>query len=157
MSDNNQIYAGRVVAPQGIKGEVRVKTDLADVTLLLKSTPLSITHAKLHKPGLAVVKVQGVLDRNAAETLRGADLYIAREALPDDAVYHHDLIGLNAIDAHGKALGSVVAIVNYGASDLLELQPKSGGDTYFLPFHDEAVEEINLKNKTILLLVSEVI
>src|SRR5262245_17010522 len=72
-----------------------------------------------------VARFKGVSDRNAAETLCHIELYVARDRLPppdDDEFYHSDLIGLAVVDTQGGALGSVVAVHNFGAGDLIEIR-----------------------------------
>ena len=88
-----------------------------------------------------VVRLKGVADRSTAERLRNIELYVPRSRLPDpepDEFYHADLIDLAAIDANGGALGTVVAVHNFGAGDILEIAP-SGGDTFMIPFTAAAV------------------
>jgi 16S rRNA processing protein RimM len=94
-----------------------------------------------------VARLKGVTDRTAAERLRNTDLYVPRERLPEpepDEFYHADLIGLDAFDAAGKALGTVVAVHNFGAGDLLEMAPSGGGATAMLPFTTTTVPVIDI-------------
>ena len=90
--------------------------------------------------------MKGVADRNAAEALRGLKLYILRDSLPepdDDEFYLADLIGLTVETADGELLGKVRAVQDFGAGDLLEIQPKAGA-SWWLPFTREAVPEVRL-------------
>ena len=78
---------------------------------------------------MAVARFEGIADRAAAEALRGSLVEVDRDALPpleEGEYYHADLIGLPAFDRHGKALGTVVAVENYGAGDLLEIEREDG-------------------------------
>jgi 16S rRNA processing protein RimM len=73
--------------------------------------------------------LEGIDDRSAAEALRGSLIEVDRSALPpleEGEYYHADLIGLAAVDRDGKAIGTVAAIENYGAGDLLEIEDEQG-------------------------------
>ena len=88
----------------------------------------------------------GVTDRNAAEALRGQSLYVPRERLPatdEDEYYHEDLVGLAARDAEGRELGKVVAVLNYGAGDILEIAT-GDGRSELVPFTRAAVPAVDL-------------
>ena len=77
----------------------------------------------------AIARFEGIDDRFAAEALRGSLVEVDRSALPpleEGEYYHADLIGLPAFDRAGKPLGRVVAVENYGAGDLLEIEDPSG-------------------------------
>jgi 16S rRNA processing protein RimM len=77
----------------------------------------------------AVARFEGVADRSAAEALRGSLVEVDRSALPaleEGEYYHADLIGASAVTRDGKSVGTVVAIENYGAGDLLEIEDESG-------------------------------
>jgi 16S rRNA processing protein RimM len=76
-----------------------------------------------------VARLEGVADRSAAEALRGSLVEVDRSALPpleEGEYYHADLIGLPCVDAEGRELGSVAAVENYGAGDLLEVEAPDG-------------------------------
>jgi 16S rRNA processing protein RimM len=124
---------GRIGAAHGIKGEVRIQSFTED-PLALVSYGLMATN----KPGLTirilsartttnvlVARIEGVNDRNAAEKLNGVELYVDRALLPEvedeDDFYHADLLGLRVQLADGTSLGTVSAIPNFGAGDILEV------------------------------------
>ena len=76
-------------------------------------------------PKGVIARLADIGDRTAAEALKGVELYVDRARLPAAAegeFYHADLIGLAALDAEGNTLGSVVAVQNYGAGDLIEIR-----------------------------------
>lgn len=92
------------------------------------------------KGGL-IASVDGIKDRDAAEALRGARLYVPRSRLPapdEDEFYHEDLVGLVARDEAGQSVGKVTAVLNFGAGDILEITAE-GGETKLVPFTREAV------------------
>ena len=150
----NLIFVAQVGAAHGVRGEVKVTTftadpmALADYKTLLRqdsSPALTIMSARPTKGGI-VARLNGVADRNAAEALRGLKLYIQRDSLPEpeeDEFYLADLIGLSVETAEGEALGTVKAVQDFGAGDLLEIQPRAGA-TWWLPFTRQAVPEVRL-------------
>ena len=84
-----------------------------------------------------VAGIAGVTDRTTAEGLKGVQLHVARERLPppaDGEFYHADLVGLAAVDAGGATIGTVVAVRNYGAGDLLEIALSGRRETELVPF-----------------------
>ena len=96
-----------------------------------------------------MARIKGIADRNAAETLRNTDLFVSRDRLPPiedaDTFYHADLVGLAAVGEDGAALGTITAIHNFGAGDLIEIQPAAGGEPLLLPFTETTVPKIDLK------------
>jgi 16S rRNA processing protein RimM len=151
-----RLLMGRIGAAHGIKGEVRITSFTAEPLALKDYGPLAT-----NKPGLMieieaarattnvlVARLRGVTDRNAAEKLNGVELYVDRDRLPatedEDDFYHADLIGLEARLSDGTAIGTVTAIPNYGASDLLEVRDPRSGDTYLYPFTRAVVPEVKL-------------
>jgi 16S rRNA processing protein RimM len=93
-----------------------------------------------------IAKAEGIEDRDAAEALRGLDLYVPRERLPateEDEFYVSDLVGVDAVDPEGVVQGRIVAVHNFGAGDLIEVQPPQG-DSQLVPFTRDSVPEIDL-------------
>lgn len=118
---------------------------------------LKITAFRPAKEGEAVIAFEGISDRNAAEALKGTQLFVDRAALPDteeDEFYHADLIGLEARDSEGRVLGKVAAIHNFGASDVIELA-RADGDQVHLAFTRETVPHIHIKDGYIIVAVPE--
>ena len=155
-ADTRRIVVARIGSAHGIKGEVRVKSftaaplDAAGYGPLQAADGRRFTVASARpagsSPDMLVVRFREVADRTAAETLNGLDLSVPRERLPApeaDEFYHADLIGLAAVTAAGKPLGTIVAVPNYGAGDLLEIAPPAGA-TLLVPFTRDAVPDIDL-------------
>ena len=128
---NAHILVGKIVAPQGIRGEVRVQTftekpsDFKDLAVFGDKIPAGAVHFVRVVPNanVVIVRVDGTNDRNAAETLRGTALYINRDDLPaprDGEYYQADLIGMTVVRG-GLELGRVACFQNFGAGDIMEL------------------------------------
>lgn len=153
-----KILLARIGAASGIKGEVRLKP-FGDPNMLdqygrletADGTKFRITSMR-PQGRMMIVKFEGINDRNAAEALNGADLYVDRAKLPEpdeDEFYVSDLIGMKAIDANGDAFGVVRDVPNFGAGDMLEIDPADGGSSYYIPFSREVVPTIDFDNKTL--------
>jgi 16S rRNA processing protein RimM len=159
------VLLAAVIGAAGLRGEVRVKTFTAVPeglaaygTLHTKDgRRLAVAALRPGKPGEAVIAFQGIADRNAAEALKGTELFVARDALPpaaDDEFYHADLIGLEAQDGEGRVIGRVAAIHNFGASDVIELL-RPDGDSVHLAFTRETVPVIDVAGRRIVVAVPE--
>jgi 16S rRNA processing protein RimM len=132
MKENDKILVGKIVAPQGVRGEVRVQT-YSDTPMdfqkfKVQSTKFNEGDFKFVRavPNSSVIiaKIHGFDDRNAAETLRGTELFIGRDDLPklnENEYYQTDLIGMN-VNQRGNIIGRVSCVQNYGAGDILELE-----------------------------------
>lgn len=158
----NPVLMATVGAAQGLRGEVRVRSYTADPTALgdygnLFSEDgrsfeiLEIREAK----NVVIVRFRGINDRTAAEALTGLELFVERDNLPDeeleeDEFYYADLEGLEAVDRDGKSYGTVSAVHDFGAGDLLELKGP-GRRPALIPFSEAAVLEIDLDDRRILI------
>nr|WP_210302303.1 ribosome maturation factor RimM [Rhodoblastus sphagnicola] len=142
-------------APHGVRGEIRVKSYTQDPLSLADYDGLhdeagravEIVAARPLKDDLLVVRVKGANDRNAAQALTHTKLYIPREKLPppeEDEFYTRDLIGLRAETPEGALLGTIVAVPNYGAGDILEVAPPTG-ETLLFPFTRAVVPTVDIK------------
>lgn len=153
------ILMGVIGAAHGIKGEVRVKSFAADPEGLGDYGPLRAKDGRIFTVKtiraaneVVIVRFAEVADRNAAEALAGVELFVDRAALPDDLeeeeFYHADLVGLEVVDEAGGAVGTVHAVHDFGAGDILEVRPK-GGKSLMIPFTRAAVPEISLTDRRI--------
>ena len=141
-TDEGRIALAAVAGAHGIKGEVRLKlfSESADslaghAILYVGGTERRLVAIRGDNKG-AVARFEGVADRTAAEGLRGSLVETDRTALPPLAqgeYYHVDLIGLPCVDGAGRALGTVAAVENFGAGDLLEVEVP-GGRRALIPF-----------------------
>ena len=150
---------------QGLKGEVKAKIFTATPDALprygvlhtMDGRKLKITAFRPSKEGEAVIAFEGINSRDAAQALKGVQLFVARDALPateEDEFYHADLVGLDARDSEGRSLGKVAAIHNFGASDVIELT-RADGDSVHLAFTRETVPHIHIADGYIIVAVPE--
>jgi 16S rRNA processing protein RimM len=140
------ILMGAFGAPQGVRGEVRIKSLTGEPGAIGAYGPLTDkTGARAFvfdslrplKDDMLVARVASVSTREAAEALKGVEIFARRDQLPsptEDEFYYDDLVGLEAVDATGARLGRVVSLMNHGAGDVLEIAPVGGGETLLLPF-----------------------
>ena len=138
----HRIALAAVAGAQGVKGEVRLKLFSDSVESLSRHKKLYVGGAEKRLLSVrdagktAVARFEGVDDRSAAEALRGSLVEVDRSALPpleEGEYYHADLVGLGAFVRGGALIGKVVAVENYGAGDLLEIEVE-GGKTSLIPF-----------------------
>ena len=152
------VCVGVILAAHGLRGDVKVRTFTEDPAAIAAYGELADGHGRRFHvtrarpvPGGVVAGVAGVDDRNRAEALRGTRLFVDRARLPvpgEEEFYHADLIGMAAQDAGGAQLGTVAAVHNFGAGDMLEIAIAGGerpGATALVPFSREAVPEVDLK------------
>ena len=139
MADTDKrVTLAAVVGAHGIQGELRLKLftdDLAHYPLLQAGDATLTLKSVRPGPNGAVARFAEVTDRTAAEALRGTPLTVPRDALPplaDGEYYHADLIDQNAVSTDGTPLGRIVAVENYGAGDLIEIE-RADGKRFLVP------------------------
>ena len=149
------ICVGAIAGAYGVRGEVRLKSFCADPAAIAAYAPLqtedggrtfTVRLTGQTANGLTA-RLGGIASKEEADALRGTRLYAPRDrlpALPDDEFYHADLIGLSVQDTGGRHLGKVAAVLNHGASDLLEVRGPGLGDGVLLPFTLAAVPTVDL-------------
>ncbi|HEY8697400.1 MAG TPA: ribosome maturation factor RimM [Rhizomicrobium sp.] len=162
---SRDVLLGVVIGAQGLKGEVKVKTFTESPEKLGAYGPLHdasgrqfrVSSCRAGKDG-AIVAFEGISDRNAAEKLKGTELFVARAALPQTGAhefYHADLVGLRAEDNEGRILGTVSAIHNFGAGDVIEIARDDHNGTVLLPFTREFAPAVDLAEGRIVIAVPE--
>jgi 16S rRNA processing protein RimM len=149
------VCLGQIGAPHGVRGEVRLRSFTAEPDAIAAYGPLqtedgraieieTLRPAKHH----FVAALAGIHDRDAAAQLANVKLYVPRERLPQPAdpeeYYYSDLIGLAVADRRGEQIGSVVAIHNFGAGDLIEVRLDATGRTKLLTLNERNVPSIDL-------------
>ena len=155
------MLVAEIVAAQGLKGEVRLKSFTEDPNALLDYAPLTTETGRVLKilglrslKNIHAARIEGISDRNQAEALIGLKLYVDRSALPapeEDEFYHADLIGLGAVDMSGAALGEVIAVHNFGAGDLLEVRLAAESRTVYVPFTQRVVPIIDIEARRVVI------
>ena len=159
----DQLPIGAIVGPQGISGQFKVKPFTATPYSLSAYGPVTTDNGQqltlevmsVNTKGLAVVRAEGVGTREAAETLRGVTLLVARDRLPDldgDEFYHADLLGMKVNNQDGAWIGILVAIHDFGAGDIAEVSPYRG-PTIMVPFGGTRLIRIDMDAKEICLFV----
>lgn len=151
-----RLRVAKIATAHGIRGLVKLECYAEDPSCLENYGPLytgergentlSIRVKGAHGQHL-LAEIEGVSDRTQAESLRGTGLYLDRSVLPDpeeDSFYHADLLGLTVLTPEGAKIGTVRAVQNFGAGDLLEVWPDMG-TTFYLPFTKENFPDIDLR------------
>ncbi len=149
------VLLGSFANAHGIRGEVQVRTYTGAPESIASYGPLSdkagrrtfkLRVVRVTDKGI-IARVEGVSDRNAAEALKGIELYVERAKLPaaDEGEYYHaDLIGLRAVSPEGEEIGKIIAVANFGAGDLLEVLLAGGTATEYVPFSDACVPSVDI-------------
>ncbi len=156
------LVIGRVTKPHGIRGEVRVKPFTESVGTICglvqvyirrsgrEEKMIRIVEARTHK-NVVLLKFEGIIDRQGAEDLAGAEILARREWLPDleeDEYYWADLIGLDVFDEQDRNLGKAVYIISAGADDIVVLE--KNGREILIPFREEIILEVDLEGGRLL-------
>ena len=163
----DRICVAQFGAPHGVRGEVRLRSFTEDPMAIAAYGPLEsedgarrftiegLRPAKDH----FVARLAGVGDRDAAAKLVNIKLYVSRDKLPPiedhGTFYHADLVGLTAVAPDGTPLGTVTAIHNFGAGDLVEIKPQQG-EAMLVPFTETAVPEIDVKTRRMVVVLPTV-
>lgn len=159
----SRLAVGVIGAAHGVRGECRVKSFTADPLAIADYGPLfnengqhfEIETGRHVKDDMLVVKFVGLTDRDQIRPLTGTLLYVDRNALPppeeEDEFYHADLIGLPVFDGEGNLLGQVQALHDFGAGDLIEIAPQSGGGTWLQPFTRIATPVVDIAGRRIVI------
>ena len=148
MARDRPVTLAVIIGAHGVTGEVRLKLFGEGVAALKKHRAFnggSLTVEKLKEDGKggAIARFAEVVDRTPAEALRGTALTVPRSALPplgEGEYYYADLIGLPAVSTTGEELGSCIAVENFGAGDILEIE-RPDGKRFMVPMRAEAVPE----------------
>ena len=147
---------GKIVNAVGLKGEVKVynysdyKERFEEIeTVFVEDIEYRILNARYMKD-VAILKLEGVEDRNGAEALKDKDLYITENmlrTLPEDTYYIKDLVGIKVIDMDGQYVGIISDVLKNSAQDLYEIELENK-KKFLLPAVEEFVLKINMEEKT---------
>lgn len=161
MAADRPVTLAAIIGAHGLGGEVRLKLFSEGVESLQRfrafnDSSLTLSKLKSDGKGGAIARFAEVPDRTAAERLRGTALTVPRSALPplgEGEYYHADLLGLPAVSTDGELLGTCIAIDNFGAGDVIEIErpPVEGkpGKKFMVPMRAEAVPEWNTERLVI--------
>lgn len=157
-----RVFLGEVVAPFGIKGWVKIYSYTDPPEKILGYLPWILVHKEEERVvepeagkrhgRVVIAKLPGIDDRDQAEALRGAKIYVSRSAFPptrEEAgeFYWHDLIGMEVLDRSGKRLGRVVKLLETGANDVLVVRD---GSELLIPWiWKEVILEVDKARRTI--------
>jgi 16S rRNA processing protein RimM len=150
-----RICVAQIGGPHGIRGEVKLKSFTADPMAVKDYAPLEsedgaaqfVIETLRAGKGHLLARFHGICDRSAAERLTHLRLFVPRERLPSpgaDEFYHVDLIGLRAVTQEGKEVGTIIAVHDFGAGDILELEAAQTGKRMMVPFTDAFVPRIDI-------------
>ena len=151
MTRKSDITLAAITGAHGVTGEVRLKLFGEGLPSLkahktFNNGALTVKSLRDDNKGGAIARFAEIPDRNAAEKLRGTLLTVPRDALPplgEGEYYHADLLGLAAVTEAGEPLGTVIAIDNFGAGDVLEIERPGvegkRGKRFMVPMRVEAV------------------
>lgn len=149
------VLVGQVGGAFGVRGEVRITAFTQDAMNLMDYQPLlkadgkpaiTLLSARPDKAGI-VAKVKEIATKEEADAMRGQKLFVPRDRLPEpdeDEFYLTDLVGLEARDGEDVVIGKVKSVQNFGASDMLEISPREGGATWYLPFTRDCVPDLKI-------------
>ena len=142
--ESGPVTLAAIIGAHGVAGEVRLKVFADDLSPFTRFNDGALTLTSL-RPGNngAIARFAEIRDRNAAEAMRGTTLTVPRSELPplaEGEYYHADLIGLPAVTPTGEPLGTVVAVDNFGAGDVIEVE-RPTGKRFMVPMRPEAVPE----------------
>ena len=167
--DTERLLVGEIGAAQGLKGEVRLRSytqapaDIAAYGPLEDETGaklIEIEHVRV-TPKAVIAHIKGVTTREGAEALTRTKLYLpraripAREARDEGEWFVADLVGLKAVDPQGEIIGTVVAMHNFGASDIVEVALASGGENLLVAFTETTVPEVDIDGGRLVLVPPE--
>jgi 16S rRNA processing protein RimM len=153
MPTPNLIFIGKITRPHGILGEVKVQAepdmldvlgDVEKVYLGKDHRPYAVQSSRFHQEA-CLLKLKEAPDRNAAEGLRGLDVFVDENDLPeleDGEYYAHDLIGLKVIDEKLGELGEIADVLGTGANDVYVVQ--GGAREWLLPAIESVILDIDL-------------
>lgn len=153
-----RVCVGVIGGVHGVRGLVRVKPFTTDPAAIVAYGPVTdeggrrrftLDLRSWHRDAW-LTAIEGVQDRETAETLRGTRLYVERGRMPEtadeDEFYHADLVGLVAQQSGGERLGTVRAVYDFGAGDVVEIALDSGGSVT-VPFTKAVVPEVDLPRR----------
>jgi 16S rRNA processing protein RimM len=149
-----KIRLGKVVNSVGLKGELKIfpytdyKEKFEEVAyIILDEVSFSIENVRYVK-SMAILKLSGINDRNAAEKYKDKDVFIfLKDAppLPEGSFYVKDLKGLIAVDEEGVTVGRLSDVLINSSQDIYMIEPEDGGKAFPVPAVEEFIKKIDLE------------
>lgn len=159
MTDTKKLHIADIRTAHGIRGLLKLAIYLENPKDIENYNPIQGNDGEKYTvilknaiKGEWLAEVNGISDRNQAELLRGIELYIDRDQLPEtegDEIYLEDLVGCDAINTEGHKIGDIISVDNFGASDLIEIKPIDGTKTFYLPIAEPYVQDIDIDQKIV--------
>ncbi len=152
----DRIKLGKITAPVGIRGELRVYpyTDIPERFSQIDGLELDGRYVRLssvrYMKNMVVIKLEGVDDRSSAETLRNKELFLSRDMLwdvPEDTYFIDDLVGIRVLAEDGSSVGTLERVIKNPAHDLYEIKTEAG-KSFLLPAVKEFVKSVDTEGKT---------
>lgn len=152
-----KLRLGKVTSAAGLKGELRVypytdyKEKFEELPYVLMDDRECRIQGVRYQKNMAILKLEGIDDRNGAEACRDKELFIPRAdapPLPEDSYYVKDLLGLAVVEEDGRELGVLKDVIQGSAQDIYEVETPEG-KRFLLPAVEEFVREISLEKGTI--------
>lgn len=155
--NNDLIYIAKITKPHGIRGQVKLMSyasspkDVFNYPILYDE---NLNEYKLKmlsevSNNIFIASFNQNTSRNIAEEIAGLKLYISKEMLAsviqENEYYHHDLINLQVLDSNKVLCGIIIEVHNFGAGDIIEIQPVNSKTSIYLPFNNEYIKEISIK------------
>ena len=138
-----RVCVGLIASAHGVRGMVKIKPFTEDPKDVASYGPVFLGDGTVHKlevrnlnKGMVLAAIEGVTDRDAAEALKGEELFVDRSALPEPeggSVYHGDLVGKRVVDPERGPVGEVLGVQDHGAGAMLEIR-REGGKSVLVPF-----------------------
>lgn len=158
--DDTRLLIGAIGGAHGVRGEVWLKSFAAEPEDIASYGALESEDGDRRfeikglrrAGGKLVARIRGVGDRDRAAALKGTALYVARARLPEPEPgtwYHADLIGLEAVGEDGAEFGTVIAVQDFGAGDLLEIRLAGTRETVLVPFTEACAPRIDIVGRKI--------
>jgi len=152
MAQDSPVTLAVVIGAHGVTGEVRLKVFTEDLKRYKSFNDGTLTLKSVRQGNNGeIARIAEITDRNAAEALRGTELTVRRSELPpleEGEYYHADLLHLPAVSTAGEDLGRVVAIDDFGAGDVIEIE-RPDGKRFMVPMNADAVPEWNAQRMVV--------
>jgi 16S rRNA processing protein RimM len=160
-ADRDLVCVGRIGGVHGVRGQVRLTSYTDDPLSIGAYGPLTdrtgsrryVVRVKHMAKGSVIAEIEGIRDRDAAAALKGVELFVTRSQLPpptEDEFYRADLVGLAAELTDGTRLGTVVAVEDFGAGDVLDVA-RTDATSLMVPFTRAVVPVVDLENRRVVI------